>query len=384
MSPEINNPNTKVCPNYGTRINDNATRCLVCGKTFSSVDLPEPAKSKTRSNIQGPRMPEVTLSLPIAIGLIILILGIGAAVVFAVLSSTGQVVEPTITPTPSLTPTITTTPTSTATSTPEPTWTPLPPLEYTVSSGDMCAGIAAFFGVNVQSIVIANNLPADCGTLFIGQKLKIPQPTLTPSPMPTATLSGAEATDEACEKLEYTVTENDTISGIAANYSIAIDTIKQFNGLTSDIVYSGQKLTLPLCQRLPTPGPTPTATLPPPYPAPNLLLPPDGAPYGTSGDTITLQWAAVSTLRENETYEVVIEDVTEGQGRKLVEYVKDTKFIVPTSFRPSGDTPHVIRWYVSTVRQVGNNKEGLPLYDSAGAASDKRTFTWAGNPSAGQ
>jgi hypothetical protein len=91
-----------------------------------------------------------------------------------------------------------------------------------------------------------------------------------------------------------------------------------------------------------------------------------------------LQWASIGTLRENERYQVTIEDVTSGQGRRLTEYVSDTKFIVPTSFRPNDDMAHVIRWWVTTVRQNGVDEQGQPVYDSAGAISDKRVFTWVG------
>lgn len=328
-------------------------------------------------------MPEITLSLPIALGLIVVILAIGAAVVFSLLRSTGRVVEPTTTPTATSTPTLTATPTASLTPSPIPTFTALPPLEYSVKAGEYCATIAAIFNVSVQSIVLLNNLPADCGTLYVGQKLLIPQPTPTASPQPTATLSGAEATEEACGKLPYTVSENDTLSGIARNYNISIDVLKEYNGLTSDIVYQGQTLIIPLCQRLPTPGPTPTATLPPPYPAPNLLLPADGQPFTASNASITLQWAAVGVLREQEAYQVVVEDVTGGTGRRLVAYVTDTKYIVPVSFQPADTAPHVIRWWIQPVRQISSTKDGQPIYDSAGAVSVPHAFTWSGTTGGG-
>ncbi len=335
-------------------------------------------EGKKSKGVQGPRLPEITLSLPIALGLVILVLAIGAAIVFIALSSTGRVIEPTQTPTITTTPTLTLTPTASLTPTPYPTATPLPPLEYTVKGGDYCSTIAAFFNVSVQSIVLLNNLPADCGTLYIGQKLLIPQPTPTASPLPSSTLSEAEATESACEKLPYTVGENDTLSGIARNYNVSIETIKEYNGLTSDIVFSGQPLLIPLCQRLPTEGPTPTPTNPPPYPAPNLLLPADGSTFLGSGDTITLQWAAIGTLRDNEAYQVNVDDVTDGTGRKLIEYVTDTKFIVPASFRPTSNLPHILRWWIIPVRQTGSTKDGQPIWEPAGAQSIPRVFTWQG------
>jgi hypothetical protein len=109
-----------------------------------------------------------------------------------------------------------------------------------------------------------------------------------------------------------------------------------------------------------------------------LLLPADGSSFNTSGETITLQWAGVGTLLDNEAYEVNIEDITGNTGRKLVDYVKDTKYIVPMSFRPSDPSPHVIKWYVQPVRQSGSQADGTPIYTSAGARSEARTFIWSG------
>jgi LysM repeat protein len=374
MSPDTQTPSTIICPTCGTRLSANATRCLVCGSVISQTG----ATKTSQQAVQGSRMPEITLSLPAALGFLALFLGVGAILLFLALKGTGSVVEPTPVPTETITPTITLTPTATITSTPVPTATELPPLEYTVKQGDTCTLIAVNFNVSVQSIVLLNNLTAACDTLYVGQKLKVPQPTPTASPQPTATLSDAEATEAACQKFEYTVKENDTPMGIAANFNVRWESIRTYNGLTSDIVYSGQKLQIPLCQRLPTPGATPTPTIPPPYPAPNLLLPADGAAFTLADDTVTVQWASVGTLRENEAYVVSVEDITEGQGRKLTEYVTDTKFIIPTSFRPSDNTPHVMRWTVMPVRQVGTDPSGKELWDTAGAVSERRVFTWSG------
>ncbi len=129
------------------------------------------------------------------------------------------------------------------------------------------------------------------------------------------------------------------MSSISMSYNVPMESIKEYNGLVNDTVRFGQKLTIPLCRRNATAGPSPTPTPPPPYPAPNLLLPADGAPFTLADDTVTLQWASVGVLRENEAYAVTVEDVTEGQGRKIVEYVTDTKLIVPSTFRPNDRHP---------------------------------------------
>jgi LysM repeat protein len=247
-----------------------------------------------------------------------------------------------------------------------------------VAPGDTCGGIAFTFGISVQSLVILNNLDAQCLTLREGQPIKVPYPTPTQPPPPTSTPQAAEATLQACDKVAITVQENDTLSSISLNYAVSQQAIKDFNGLTTDNVYLGQPLLIPLCMRAATPGPSPTATIPPPYPAPNLLLPSDGAAFTLANDIVTLQWASVGTLRSGEAYQVTAEDVTASQSRRLVDFVTDTKYILPTSFRPRDNVAHVIRWWISPVRQAGTDEQGDPVWVSAGAASEKRVFSWTG------
>ena len=341
---------------------------------FNSPDKP----ANSSKAVQGSRLPQVTFSLPTILGLFLLFLAIGAGLVYLATQRTeAAVAEPTPSPTVTFTATITITPTPT---TPAPTETPMPtptPVSYTVASGDSCSTIAFRFGISIQSIVLLNDLPAACDTLFIGQELKIPQPTPTATALPTATLSEAEATRDACGEVEYTVQDNDTLSSISINYAVSIATLKEYNGLVNDTVRSGQAIKIPLCQRQATPGPSPTPTPPPPYSAPNLLLPADGTAFTLLGDnTITLQWAAVGTLRDNESYAVNVLDVTTGTNETLIEYVTDTKYILPDSVRPTDNTPHIIRWWIVPVRQVGTDAAGNPIWETAGDASLWRDFVW--------
>lgn len=374
MSPESTSKQTQICPTCGTRLSQDAVRCLVCGTELASSDKP----SKPSKGVQGSRMPAITLSLPAILGLFLLFLVIGAGLVYFATQQTSAAVEPS-TATPTLTQTSLPSNTPTPT-TPAPTETPLPtptPISYFVASGDSCSTIAFRFGISIPSIVLLNDLPAACDTLFVGQELKIPHPTPTATALPTATLSESDATRAACGEVEYTIQDNDTLSSISINYAISINTLKEYNGMVNDTVRSGQIIKIPLCQRLATPGPSPTPTLPPPYQAPNLLLPPDGSSFPlTANDTITLQWAAVGTLRNNEAYAVNVLDVTKGTDEKIVEYVVDTKFIVPNSLRPSDDTPHIIRWWVIPVRQIGTSDDGNPIWEPAGDSSIWRDFVW--------
>jgi len=381
MSQEPSTQKSQICPTCGTRLSENATRCLVCGTELTSK---APAKSKkNESGMQASQMPQLTLSLPAALGALALILLIGASTVYFSLRAgiTGRTItEPTLEGTATETATITPTVTETLPPTALPTDTVQPPLDYTVKSGDTCLGLAVFFQVSVQSIVVQNQLPASC-LIAPGQILKIPYPTATPAPPPTDIPNEATQTAQACEKATYVVQANDTLSSISLNYNVPQDAIKFYNGLSSDQVFIGSTILIPLCERFATPGPTPTATLPPPYQAPNLLLPASGASFTLANDVVTLQWASIGTLRDNERYQVTVEDSTAlnlGQSKRITDYVSDTKYIVPTSFRPNDNQAHAFVWWVTTVRQNGVDEQGQPVYESAGTISDKRIFVWTG------
>jgi LysM repeat protein len=342
----------------------------VCGTEFRSGSA---AKRKKTSGSQ------VTLSLPVALAILAVFTVLAVGLTYLATQGLGgnepAAVDVTITNTPTETPTREPTGTPTQLASP----TPLPTVEYIVDVNDTLGAIAVRYDVSIQSILQLNPGINSQSILSVGQRIFLPQPTPTPSPEPTSTLPPAEATIAACDTVLYTVEANDTLGSIAANYNVRSQAIQDFNDLTSDTVFLGQVLIIPLCERNPTPGPTPTATNPPPYPAPNLLLPQDGASFSLADDTVTLQWAAVGELRENESYRVTVEDITEGSGtRRIVDYVKDTKYIVPTSLRPAESTPHIMRWWVQVVRQTGVTVEGEPRYEPGGAASDRRNFVWSG------
>lgn len=374
MSPESASIATKLCPTCGTRLSEDAVRCLVCGAELGTAEK----TARSVKAVQGSRMPVITLSLPAAIGLLAVFLSIGAIMVyFGLRTKPEAVLQFTPTATATLTATATVTPTDappTATSTPEPSPTPI---TYQVAEGETCLVIAAHFGISVEAIRMANNLSVDC-LLSSGMNLRIPHPTATVTPLPTATLSTAQETEQACSKVEHIVGENETPGSVATTYGVPWQAIKEENGLPGDVVYLGQSLTIPLCRRVEPAGPTATPTPLPPYLAPNLLLPADGAYFSLAEDSITLQWASVGTLRDNEGYMVVVEHVTGGQGEKIERFVTDTKFVVPSSLRPNDRNAHIFYWYVVTVRQSGTDSEGRPTYEAAGAVSNRRSFSWSG------
>ncbi|MBW8010095.1 MAG: LysM peptidoglycan-binding domain-containing protein [Chloroflexi bacterium] len=368
------NSSTKLCPTCGTRISEGAARCLVCGTELS----PQKGQTKPQKVIHGSRMPAITLSLPIVLFLLAICTISGGALSYYGLQQSGNIATPELEATETLTPTPspTNTPmTPTLTLTPQPSFTPL---AYTVQLGDTCTPIGNLFNISVQSIIITNNLDANC-TLFVGQTLVIPHPTPTLTPLATATFTGLELTVTACPQELYIVTENDTLSMIATVYGIPMQAIMEWNGLTTDTVFLDQRLIIPLCERVYIPGSgTVTPSPAPPYSAPQLLLPLDGEAFTLAEDTVVLQWSSVGTLRENESYQVTIVDLTDGGNTSLVLEVTDTRAIVPTSLRPTGSSPHAFRWSVIPVAQIGIDEDGNPIYTPGGPPSITRIFIWSG------
>lgn len=375
--PENLSKKSRVCPVCGTKIPENAKRCLVCGTDLFEEKSP---KEKKAEQITSKRIPEVKMNLAALIAIIVAFLVLIALLIFFIVTR-GQTAETEgadLTQTVTITPTQSSTSTNTATMTPLSTWTPLPPVEYSVKEGETCGDLALQFGVSIQSIILQNNLNSSCA-INPGQVLQIPQPTLTPSPVPSATPEAIVSDLSLCTHTDTIIVEaNMTLGGIAANYNVSMSDIRIYNNLPNDVVRQGQTLIIPLCDRLPTAGPSLTPTPLPPYPAPNLLLPRSGEAFTAADEAVTLQWASVASLFPNEVYRVMVQDLTSTEEKILVDYVTDTKFILPANFRPADTNPHIIQWSVSVARQI-NSDPNDPIYEEAGAMSAFRVFSWVGS-----
>jgi LysM repeat protein len=376
----------RVCPTCGTRIAETAVKCAVCGTVLGRGGS---KAYKAPSGISGT---SATLNLPvgavIAGPVISLLIGALAVIIFVragYLSSakTGIAVS-------SISPTITLTPFPSDTQEPTNTPTPLEPYRDTVKEGDNCYSILSRNNIRpddqnkyLNLITTASGKPVDCSNLQPGEVILIPQYTPTLPPPATATQNALNQTEEACQFETYTVVEGDSLSSISLNYDVPVEAIKKWNkqyGFANEVVYEGMVLRIPLCERNPTQGPSPTPTTPPPYPAPNLLTPRDGTVYSASEEVIALQWATVFQLRENELFKVTIEDISMGTGIKKELYTNETRIIVPQELRPTDGSVHVFRWSVNVVRQTGATTGGKTVYASAGIESEKRVFVWGGVP----
>ena len=109
---------------------------------------------------------------------------------------------------------------------------------YTVRRGDSLSGIASRYGTTVAALMRANGLGSYL--IYTGQRLVIPGGS-------GAASSGAvsSGTSQAGASQSYTVRRGDTLSGIAARYGTTTAALMRANGLSSYLIYTGQRLVIP-------------------------------------------------------------------------------------------------------------------------------------------
>ena len=95
-------------------------------------------------------------------------------------------------------------------------------IEYIVKSGDNLYQISKRYNISVSDIMKYNNLKSNL--LSIGQVIKIP--------------------NVSSEYIEYIVKNGDTLYSIARKYNTTVDSIKNKNNLTSNLLNVGQKLVI--------------------------------------------------------------------------------------------------------------------------------------------
>jgi LysM repeat protein len=144
--------------------------------------------------------------------------------------------------------------------------------EYTIVQGDYLEKIAKNFHVSVKALLEAN--PGITPTkLKIGQKIIIPAPATAAAPAP-AGVAPATAPSAGGEQV-YTVKSGDNLTKIATKFGTTIKALRAANGLKTDSMKVGQKLTIPGGNSAPVPTPVaPAEPVPPPPAAPAPTAPP--------------------------------------------------------------------------------------------------------------
>ncbi|MCU1402961.1 MAG: LysM peptidoglycan-binding protein [Microbacteriaceae bacterium] len=137
---------------------------------------------------------------------------------------------------------------------------------YTIMKGDTVGSIAKKFGISTQTVLSANGLGWS-SIIYPGQTLAIP--TLAPSSTgaPTAIAPVAYVTPSAPAVVpvkstvssSYVIKAGDTISKIATQFGVSIQSILNANNMTwSSLIYSGRSITIPGVTVITTAGSTTT------------------------------------------------------------------------------------------------------------------------------
>ena len=126
-------------------------------------------------------------------------------------------------------------------------------IAYKVKSGDYLGKIASKYGVTINQLKSWNGLRSN--SIQIGQTLYIYKnggPTISQGSTggsSSSSSSGSKSSSKSSTKSKaviYTVKNGDSLYKIAKNYpGISADDIKKANGLKSDAIRAGQKLTIP-------------------------------------------------------------------------------------------------------------------------------------------
>jgi LysM repeat protein len=108
---------------------------------------------------------------------------------------------------------------------------------YTVRPGDNLGAIARRYRTSVDALVRLNGLRSRT-LIYPGQVLRVPSPGGVETP-PAPVTTAADG-----EKVVYTVRGGDTLFQIAQSFKTTVEKIRAANGLSSDILFVGQKLTI--------------------------------------------------------------------------------------------------------------------------------------------
>lgn len=117
---------------------------------------------------------------------------------------------------------------------------------YFVQKGDSLWKISRKFGTTVEALMEENGLTKS-SVLKIDQKLYLPGTagslTGVSQSVPTTSMSSGKVSMASGNV--YTVVKGDTLSKIAKMYGVTVSSLKSANGLFSDRINVGQKLTIP-------------------------------------------------------------------------------------------------------------------------------------------
>ncbi len=120
---------------------------------------------------------------------------------------------------------------------------------YIIQPGDTLSKIAFDHNMSLKDLMSLNKLTTTL--IFPGQALKV---TKSAGSVSGNNQSPAAPSTPNSPSGSYTVKKGDTLSGIALKHNTTVQKIKEWNKLSSDLIFIGQKLVLDAGQKSPSPS----------------------------------------------------------------------------------------------------------------------------------
>lgn len=111
---------------------------------------------------------------------------------------------------------------------------------YTVKSGDSLSRIASAHGISLKNLMDWNNLKTTL--IYPGDKLAVSKGSANGSSTSSSKPSTSNNSGGTSGGSTYTVKSGDNLSKIAASYGVSVKNLKDWNNLSSDLIYPGNKL----------------------------------------------------------------------------------------------------------------------------------------------
>ncbi|GLI85722.1 putative peptidoglycan endopeptidase LytE [Rossellomorea marisflavi] len=229
---------------------------------------------------------------------------------------------------------------------------------HKVESGDSLWNIARKYNTSVSNLKSLNNLKSDM--IFPNQVLKVTAKASTAPSKPSAPAPSSPAKT-------YTVKSGDTLIAIANRHSISLGELQKWNGISSHLIYPGQKLSVSSGgSGSSTPAPAPTPSKPSPAPGNSAT----GSYKVVSGDTlshISLRYSmSVSELKKLNGLSGNM--IYVGQTLKVNGGSSSSPAPAPTPSAPKEDT--VTSFDVNRLLSAAKGQIGKP-------------YVWGGSTTAG-
>lgn len=166
---------------------------------------------------------------------------------------------------------------------------------YLVRAGDTLSSLSRKFGVSLQAIADANDIPPN-GFLYTGWQLKIPEASSAPQNNAGAGQElAAPPSAKPTTTTSYIVRAGDTLYGIAVSHNVTMAAVRVANNLPTPFVYTGQRLIIPNTAGASAPAVTGANNIPANNSASTgLLAQVENVPAFRQQQTLTCEEAAAS------------------------------------------------------------------------------------------